>query len=262
MILFSQFFCEPYASKGACTVPKGYNFTLLNVLYRFRLLILGMEIDEESGNQLVGLLVFLYMDAPNIDMVLAINSPGGSLVHGLAIFDMMEWVEPDVMTVNVGFAASMASLILAGGEAQKRSALPHSLTLMHQPFTSSFKGHSFDLRLEAEIIMSLRESVGRAYEKRTGQPLGLIHKDLERDSLMTATETKAYGIVDDLGRPDLFRVPHLKGKDGRGEDRRPEDKRGEDRRPEEEDIWSDDSWSDGDDSWGQVWGDEDPWSQE
>nr|YP_009722902.1 ATP-dependent Clp protease proteolytic subunit [Lippia origanoides]QGN74804.1 ATP-dependent Clp protease proteolytic subunit [Lippia origanoides] len=97
-----------------------------NVLYRFRLLILGMEIDEESGNQLVGLLVFLYMDAPNIDMVLAINSPGGSLVHGLAIFDMMEWVEPDVMTVNVGFAASMASLILAGGEAQKRSALPHS----------------------------------------------------------------------------------------------------------------------------------------
>nr|YP_010317317.1 ATP-dependent Clp protease proteolytic subunit [Lantana camara]UNB14631.1 ATP-dependent Clp protease proteolytic subunit [Lantana camara]WDS80587.1 ATP-dependent Clp protease proteolytic subunit [Lantana camara] len=104
-----------------------------NVLYRFRLLILGMEIDEESGNQLVGLLVFLYMDAPNIDMVLAINSPGGSLVHGLAIFDMMEWVEPDVMTVNVGFAASMASLILAGGEAQKRSALPHSRSEDRRP---------------------------------------------------------------------------------------------------------------------------------
>nr|UVF35497.1 ATP-dependent Clp protease proteolytic subunit 1 [Aloysia citrodora]UVF36524.1 ATP-dependent Clp protease proteolytic subunit 1 [Aloysia citrodora] len=251
--------------KVAFLMPGDEEMSWVEVLlYRSRFLILGTAIDEESGNQLVGLLVFLYMDAPNIDMVLAINSPGGSIVHGLAVFDMMEWVEPDVMTVNVGFAASMASLILAGGEAQKRSALPHSLTLMHQPFTSSFKGHSFELRLEAEIMMALRASVGRAYEKRTGQALGLIHKDLERDSLMTATETKAYGIVDDLGRPDLFRVPHLKRKNRRGEDIRPEDRgdedrrgedrRGEDRRPEEEEIWSN-----GKDSWGE---DEYPWSPE
>nr|AKZ21851.1 ATP-dependent Clp protease proteolytic subunit [Verbena hastata] len=163
---------------------------LYNVLYRCRVIVLGSEIDEESGNQAVGLLVFLSMDAPNINILFTINSPGGSVVHGLAIYDMMQWVKPEIMTVNLGLAASMGSLLLAGGELSKRSALPNS-TMVHQPASSFLRTFSVDAITEARIMLALRENVVRAYHNKTGQPIGLIYEDLERDSFMTATEAQA-----------------------------------------------------------------------
>lgn len=123
----SQFlFFEPYASKGACTVPKGYNFVLINRLYRERLLFLGQEVDSEISNQLVGLMVYLSIEDDTRDLYLFINSPGGWVIPGISIYDTMQFVPPDVHTICMGLAASMGSFILVGGEITKRLAFPHA----------------------------------------------------------------------------------------------------------------------------------------
>lgn len=126
ILFFSQLFFEPYASKGACTVPKGYNFTLINRLYRERLLFLGQEVDSEISNQLIGLMVYLSIEDDTKDLYLFINSPGGWVIPGVAIYDTMQFVRPDVHTICMGLAASMASFILVGGEITKRLAFPHA----------------------------------------------------------------------------------------------------------------------------------------
>ena len=117
---------EPYASKGACTVLKGYNLTLINRLYRERLLFLGQEVDSEISNQLIGLMVFLSIEDDTKDLYLFINSPGGWVIPGLGIYDTMQFVQPDVQTICMGLAASMGSFILVGGEITKRLAFPHA----------------------------------------------------------------------------------------------------------------------------------------
>ncbi|TLX69204.1 ATP-dependent Clp protease proteolytic subunit [Labilibacter sediminis] len=119
-------FFEPYALKGACTVPKGYNLTLINRLYRERLLFLGQEVDSEISNQLIGLMVYLSIENDTKDLYLFINSPGGWVIPGVAIYDTMQFVRPDVQTICMGLAASMGSFILAGGEITKRLAFPHA----------------------------------------------------------------------------------------------------------------------------------------
>ena len=121
-----QFFVEPYAPKGACTVRKGSNFTLINRLYRERLLFLGQEVDSEISNQLIGLMVYLSMENDTKDLYLFINSPGGGVISGLGIYDTMQFVQPHVQTVCMGLAASMGSFILVGGEITKRLAFPHA----------------------------------------------------------------------------------------------------------------------------------------
>ena len=123
---FLQFFVEPYAPKGACTVRKGSNFTLINRLYRERLLFLGQEVDSEISNQLIGLMVYLSIENDTKDLYLFINSPGGWVIPGVAIYDTMQFVRPDVQTICMGLAASMGSFILAGGEITKRLAFPHA----------------------------------------------------------------------------------------------------------------------------------------
>ena len=117
---------EPYASKGACTVRKGYNFIPINRLYRERLLFLGQPVDNEISNQLIGLMVYLSIEDDTKDLYLFINSPGGWLIPGVAIYDTMQFVRPDIQTVCMGLAASMASFILVGGEITKRLAFPHA----------------------------------------------------------------------------------------------------------------------------------------
>lgn len=119
-------FFEPYASKDACTVPKGYNFTLINRLYRERLLFLSQGITSELANQLIGLLIFLSMEDDAKEMHLFINSPGGWVIPGIALYDTMQIVLPEIRTVCVGLAASMGSVILVGGEITKRLAFPHA----------------------------------------------------------------------------------------------------------------------------------------
>ncbi|MFS7899113.1 putative endopeptidase Clp [Helianthus anomalus] len=120
------FFFEPYASKGACTVPKGYNLTLINRLYRERLLFLGQEVDSEISNQLIGLMIYLSIEDYTQDLYLFINSPGGWVIPGVALYDTMKFVQPDVHTICMGSAASMGSFILVGGEITKRLAFPHA----------------------------------------------------------------------------------------------------------------------------------------
>jgi len=119
-------FFEPYALKGACTVPKGYNLTLINRLYRERLLFLGQGIDSEITNQLIGLMIYLSIEDDTKDLYLFINSPGGWVIPGVALYDAMQFVQPDVQTICMGSAASMGSFILVGGEITKRLAFPHA----------------------------------------------------------------------------------------------------------------------------------------
>lgn len=123
---FRYFIFEPYASKGARTVPKGYNFVLINRLHRERLLFLGQEVDSEISNQLVGLMVYLSIEDGTKDLYLFINSPGGWVIPGIAIYDTMQFVSPNVHTICMGLAASMGSFILVGGEITKRIAFPHA----------------------------------------------------------------------------------------------------------------------------------------
>lgn len=123
---FRNFFFEPYASKGACTVPKGYNFTLINRLYRQRALFLCQEVDYEISNQIMGLMTYLTIEDRTLDQHLFINSLGGGIIPGAGIFDLMQVVPPTIHTVCVGVAASMASLILSGGTITRRIAFPHA----------------------------------------------------------------------------------------------------------------------------------------
>jgi ATP-dependent Clp protease, protease subunit len=125
LILFFAIFFEPYASKGARTVLKGYNFILINRLYRERFLFLGQEVDSEISNQLIGLMVYLSMEDETKDLYLFINSPGGWIVPGVALYDTMQFVRPDVQTICMGLAASMGSFLLVGGKITKRLAFPH-----------------------------------------------------------------------------------------------------------------------------------------
>lgn len=120
------FFFEPYALKGACTVLKGYNLTLINRLYRERLLFLGQEVDSEISNQLIGLMIYLSIEDDTQELYLFINSPGGWVIPGVALYDTMQFVQPDVHTICMGYAASMGSFLLVGGEITKRLAFPHA----------------------------------------------------------------------------------------------------------------------------------------
>ncbi|KAL8245897.1 hypothetical protein R6Q59_007113 [Mikania micrantha] len=124
--IYTLIFFEPYASKSACTVPKGYNLTLINRLYRERLLFLGQEVDSEISNQLIGLMIYLSIEDDTQDLYLFINSPGGWVIPGVALYDTMQFVQPDVHTICMGSAASMGSFILVGGEITKRLAFPHA----------------------------------------------------------------------------------------------------------------------------------------
>nr|YP_009657224.1 clp protease proteolytic subunit [Medicago laciniata]QCO74117.1 clp protease proteolytic subunit [Medicago laciniata] len=169
---------------------------LYNRLYQERLLFLGQEVNSEISNQLVGLMVFLSLDDKNKDLYLFINSPGGEVLSGMAIFDIMQIVEAEVQTVCVGLAASMGSLLLVGGEITKRLAFPHARVMIHQPATSFFEAQAGDCILEADELLTLRETMTNIYAQRTGKAFWQIYKDMERDLFMSAEEAQAHGIVD------------------------------------------------------------------
>jgi ATP-dependent Clp protease, protease subunit len=169
---------------------------LYNRLYRERILFLGQSIQNEIANQIIGLMVFLNTDDVSETMYLYINSPGGAVLPGIAIYDTMQFVEPEVRTICMGVAASMASFVLTGGEISKRIALPHSRIMIHQPASAYFKDQAGELLLEAEELLRLRDCVTNIYAQRTGKPVWVISEDIERDVYMSATEAKSYGIVD------------------------------------------------------------------
>nr|YP_010982146.1 clp protease proteolytic subunit [Habropetalum dawei]UZP15871.1 clp protease proteolytic subunit [Habropetalum dawei] len=167
-----------------------------NALYRTRLLFLCQEIDDEISNTIVGLMIYLNIESSTKDLYLFIHSPGGFIIPGMAMYDIMQAVDPDVNTICVGTAASMASLLLGGGTISKRLAFPHARVMIHQPASSYFDGTTFDVSLESTILLDMRDMVTEIYVERTGKPYEVIYKDLDRDVFMSATEAQAHGIID------------------------------------------------------------------
>nr|YP_009235746.1 ATP-dependent Clp protease [Saussurea involucrata]YP_009692554.1 clp protease proteolytic subunit [Saussurea obvallata]YP_009692641.1 clp protease proteolytic subunit [Saussurea pubifolia]YP_009692728.1 clp protease proteolytic subunit [Saussurea pseudoleucoma]YP_009692815.1 clp protease proteolytic subunit [Saussurea lhozhagensis]YP_009692902.1 clp protease proteolytic subunit [Saussurea tridactyla]YP_009692989.1 clp protease proteolytic subunit [Saussurea salwinensis]YP_009693076.1 clp len=169
----------------------------INRLYRERLLFLGQEVESEVSNQLIGLMIYLSIEDDTQDLYLFINSPGGWVIPGMALYDTMQFVQPDVHTICMGSAASMGSFILVGGEITKRLAFPHAIRVMiHQPAGSFSEVATGEFILEVGELLKLRETLTRVYVQRTGKPLWVVSEDMERDVFMSATEAQAYGIVD------------------------------------------------------------------
>nr|QPO05517.1 ClpP [Senna bicapsularis] len=168
----------------------------VNRLYRERLFFLGQGVDSEISNQLIGLMIYFSMEDATKDFYLFINSPGGWVIPGIAIYDTMQFVQPDIQTVCMGLAASMGSFLLAGGEITKRLAFPHARVMIHQPASSFYEAQTGEFILEAEELLKLRETITKVYVQRTGKPLWVVSEDLERDVFMSAAEAQAHGIVD------------------------------------------------------------------
>nr|YP_010514333.1 ATP-dependent Clp protease proteolytic subunit [Dolichopsis monticola]UXL85986.1 ATP-dependent Clp protease proteolytic subunit [Dolichopsis monticola] len=169
---------------------------IYNRLYRERLLFLGQEVDSEISNQLISLMIYLSIEKENKDLYLFLNSPGGWVIPGIALYDTMQFVQPDVQTVCLGLAASMGSFLLAGGTITKRLAFPHARVMIHQPASSFYEAQAGEFILEAEELLKMRETITRVYVQRTGKPLWVISEDMERDVFMSAAEAQAHGIVD------------------------------------------------------------------
>jgi len=160
-----------------------------------RIIFLGSEIDDTVANLVISQLLFLESEDKNADIKLYINSPGGSVTAGLAIFDTMELIKPDVSTICVGMAASMGAFLLACGQSGKRFALPNSRVMIHQP-SGGFQGTAADIEITAKEILKIREKLNSILAERTGQKVDKIASDSDRDYWMGATEAKGYGIVD------------------------------------------------------------------
>jgi ATP-dependent Clp protease protease subunit len=171
------------------------SFDIYSRLLNDRVVFLGGQVDEETANLIVAQLVHLESDDPDKDISLYINSPGGSIYAGMAIYDAMRFIRPDVATICYGIAMSMGSLLLAGGAAGKRMALPNSRILIHQP-SGGFEGQSADIEIHAREILAQRARIDEIYAQHTGQSIERVHADMERDRFFTGQEALAYGLVD------------------------------------------------------------------
>jgi ATP-dependent Clp protease protease subunit len=176
--------------------PRGErSFDIYSRLLNDRVVFLGGQVEEETANLIVAQLVHLESDDPDKDIHLYINSPGGSIYAGLAIYDAMQFIKPDVQTICYGIAMSMGSLLLAGGAEGKRMSLPNSRILIHQP-SGGYQGQSTDVEIHAREILELRARVDQIYAKHTGQSTERVHADMERDRYFNGEEAVAYGLVD------------------------------------------------------------------
>ena len=181
------------------------SFDIYSRLLNDRVVFLGGEVDEDTANLIVAQLVHLESDDPDKDIHLYINSPGGSIYAGMAIYDTMQFIRPDVQTICYGIAMSMGSMLLAGGAPGKRLSLPNSRILIHQP-SGGYQGQSSDIEIHAREVLALRARVDEIYAKHTGQELDRVHADMERDRYFTGAEAVAYGLVDKvIERRDLAR---------------------------------------------------------
>ena len=170
-------------------------FDIYSRLLNERIIFLGTPIDDQIANLIVAQLLHLEAEDPDKDISLYINSPGGSVYAGLAIYDTMNFIKPDVQTICVGIAMSMGSLLLTGGAPGKRMALPNSRILIHQP-SSGFEGQSTDIEIHATEILKTRKRIDEIYAKHTGQPEEVVHRDMERDRFFNADQAAEYGLID------------------------------------------------------------------
>ena len=170
---------------------------IYNRLYRERIIFLAQEIDDEIANQIIGVLLYLDSEDNTKPIYIYINSPGGSVTAGLALYDTMQHVTSEIVTINVGLAASMGSFILSAGAPGKRLALPNSRIMIHQPMGGA-QGQAADIKVEAAQIMKIRDNLVRMYAEQTGQTREQITQDLDRDNFLSAAEAKEYGLIDQV----------------------------------------------------------------
>ena len=174
-------------------------YDIYSRLLRDNIIFIGTPIDDNVANLVIAQLLFLAAEDPEKDIQLYINSPGGSITAGMAIYDTMQYIKPDVMTICIGQAASMAAVLLCAGAAKKRFALPNSRILIHQPhIMGGLSGQATDIDIHAREILRMRELLNQIMAKHTGQRLEKVEKDVERDFIMNAEQSKEYGIVDDI----------------------------------------------------------------
>ena len=170
-------------------------YDLYSRLLNERIVFLGTPIDDEVSNLIVAQLLHLESTDPEKGISIYINSPGGDVYSGLAIYDTMQFIKPEVTTLCFGIAASMGSLLLTGGAKGKRLALPNSRILIHQP-SAGFEGQAADIEIHAREVLALRERIDQVYADHTGRPLEQVHEDLERDRFFTADDAAEYGLID------------------------------------------------------------------
>lgn len=184
-------------------------YDIYSRLLKDRIIMLGSGIDDHVANSIVSQLLFLAAEDPEKDISLYINSPGGSITAGMAIFDTMQFIKPDVSTICIGMAASMGAFLLAAGAKGKRFALPNSEVMIHQPLGGA-QGQATEIEIAAKRILFLRDKLNGILAERTGQPLEVIQRDTDRDNFMTAEKAKEYGLIDKVLTPDGDKGPSIK----------------------------------------------------
>lgn len=185
----------PYVIEQTSRGERSYD--IYSRLLKERIIFLGEEVNETTASLVVAQLLFLESEDPGKDINLYINSPGGSVTAGMAIFDTMNYIKCDVSTICIGMAASMGAFLLAGGAKGKRFALPNAEIMIHQP-SGGARGQATDIRIHAENILRTKKRLNEILAANTGKPYEVIEQDTERDNFMTAEEAKAYGLIDDV----------------------------------------------------------------
>lgn len=173
------------------------SYDIYSRLLKDRIILLSDEVNDVTASLVVAQMLFLEAEDPDKDIQLYINSPGGSITSGFAIYDTMQYVKPDVSTICVGMAASMGAFLLAAGAKGKRFALPNSEIMIHQPL-GGVRGQATDIKIHTEWLLKIKNKINRILSEKTGQPMDRIERDVERDFFMSAEEAKAYGLVDEV----------------------------------------------------------------
>lgn len=188
----------PYVIEQTNRGERSYD--IYSRLLKDRIVFLGMAIDDNVANSVIAQLLFLAADDPEKDINLYINSPGGVVTSGLAIYDTMQFIKPDVITTCIGQAASMGAILLSGGTKGKRFALPNARIMIHQP-SGGAQGQAVDIEIHAKEILRIRENLNNILSEKTGKTLDEIEKDSDRDKFMSSEEAKIYGLIDDIIMP-------------------------------------------------------------
>jgi len=184
-------------------------YDIYSRLLKNRIIIIGSEIEDNTAISVIAQLLHLEQEDPDADISIYINSPGGVVSSGLAIYDTMQFIRPEVSTWCMGMSASIAALLLAGGTKGKRYALPHSTILIHQPMGGAY-GQATDIRIRADEIIRIRQEINNILASHTGQPIDKIENDTERDFFMTAAQAKEYGLIDEIVSDRVKSDPNLK----------------------------------------------------
>ena len=185
----------PYVIEQTSRGERSYD--IYSRLLKDRIIFLGDEVNDATAGLIVAQLLFLESEDPDKDIHLYINSPGGSITAGMAIYDTMQYIKPDVSTICIGMAASMGAFLLAAGAKGKRLALPNSEIMIHQPLGGT-RGQATDIEIHAKRILKMKDTLNQILSERTGQPLEKIQMDTERDNFMSSIEAKEYGLIDEV----------------------------------------------------------------